>query len=575
MYRNNTGNENSAYGQSYQQEFDMELDPEFDLETDNEYDPNYETEESFEMDNESENDNEYAPGFEMESEYEMNLEAEDEGGYEMEGQYESEYDNEESEFGSNFETAQQFEHGEYESYENETNGDLEAELDYVTNEQELNNWVNEIAVRDNRTRGIVRTPAGIRAVRHLSSIAVKTLPRIGVAAGGWRGRPRPIIKRPFRGSFPFRRTGQVPWWRRNTTRRPATYLRPRYNPYARPGYNAISNPAYNNYNQPPYNPAADQGFNNQPVQDYTNAPMPDNTMATAPDNTAAAVQGNPQDFMKLVIDALKNLASQGSQGGLNNNDPDAIKNAIVPAAAANYPIILQPKDQTGQAQGSGSANLTTDTPSLNSGSAPGQTDTEGEWYGENELYSEGEGEDNMNQETEIGLASELLSLNSESEVDYFLDKITGIGKKLLKKVLKHTLQFADPIAGLAGGPAGAIAFKLAKKALENGSKEVPNQFGLELEGLSGEDRDFETAKAFVRFATEAVKNLDENETADPRADTRRAVIEAAKRYAPGILIENSQLKNTSKRNGEQKQSSRGINQGYNGGSDNDNINETY
>jgi len=60
--------------------------------------------------------------------------------------------------------------------------------------------------------------------------------------------------------------------------------------------------------------------------------------------------------------------------------------------------------------------------------------------------------------------------------------------------------------------------------------------GLELEGLSPEDREFEATKQFVRFAGETVKNaLQAVPGADPTAIARGAMAEAARQYAPGLL----------------------------------------
>jgi hypothetical protein len=59
---------------------------------------------------------------------------------------------------------------------------------------------------------------------------------------------------------------------------------------------------------------------------------------------------------------------------------------------------------------------------------------------------------------------------------------------------------------------------------------------LELEGLSGEDRDFEVARRYVNFAGEAVKNLMLAPTGlDPRSAANAAAVAAAKTYAPGLL----------------------------------------
>jgi hypothetical protein len=62
-----------------------------------------------------------------------------------------------------------------------------------------------------------------------------------------------------------------------------------------------------------------------------------------------------------------------------------------------------------------------------------------------------------------------------------------------------------------------------------------NLFELELEGLSQEDREFEAAKQFVRFASEAVKNAASAPGGNPVAIARSALAAAAQRHAPGLL----------------------------------------
>jgi hypothetical protein len=101
---------------------------------------------------------------------------------------------------------------------------------------------------------------------------------------------------------------------------------------------------------------------------------------------------------------------------------------------------------------------------------------------------------------------------------------------MLKGVLKKALPIAGGVAGtFFGGPVGAtIGSKLGSMA--------GNLFEMELEGLSQEDREFEAAKQFARFATEAVQNA---ATApggnNPIAIARSAIAAAAQRYAPGLL----------------------------------------
>jgi uncharacterized protein (DUF697 family) len=147
---------------------------------------------------------------------------------------------------------------------------------------------------------------------------------------------------------------------------------------------------------------------------------------------------------------------------------------------------------------------------------------------------------------EMELASEFLEIGSEAELDQFLgDLVDHIGSTLGKIVnsptgnavggiLKQVAKTALPIAGGAlggfvGGPVGAmIGSNLASVA--------GSALGLELEGLSQEDREFEATKQFIRFAGETVANaLQAPPAADPEAAAHMAAVEAARVHAPGLM----------------------------------------
>jgi uncharacterized protein (DUF697 family) len=147
---------------------------------------------------------------------------------------------------------------------------------------------------------------------------------------------------------------------------------------------------------------------------------------------------------------------------------------------------------------------------------------------------------------ELELTAELLGVNNEQQLDQFLGSlIHKVGKavgdvikspigKALGGVLKSAAKVALPIAAGAlgtfvGGPAGTMIGSslgsMAGKAL-----------GLELEGLSPEDREFEASRQFVRFACDTVKNaLQAAPNADPAAVAKAAATEAARTHAPGLL----------------------------------------
>src|SRR5688500_11466400 len=231
--------------------------------------------------------------YQEESEYELlpelELESEDEMESGQDFEQEDEFDEEQS-WDSNQEM------GEMENdFESEAD-ELEAELEYVTNDQEFSNWVNEIVVRDHRRgRGsrpikpILRTPIGQRAVKHLSRIAFRTLPFIGRRSPHWRGR---------------------------RYRRPYHYRRPAYGT----GYNYWNNMQQGNQ---PYEPQQGYGADaQQPAQ---------------PDGS----------FKNFVLDTLKNLSQQIAQG---NDTLAALKSSMASSAAQNFPSIVQPKGDAAMPQ---------------------------------------------------------------------------------------------------------------------------------------------------------------------------------------------------------------------------------
>jgi len=168
----------------------------------------------------------------------------------------------------------------------------------------------------------------------------------------------------------------------------------------------------------------------------------------------------------------------------------------------------------------------------------------GETDGETFEYS---GE--LGETQELELAHELLSVSNEQELDMFLGKLVrkagrAIGNfarspigRGLGSVLKSVARKALPIAGgalgtLVGGPlGGAIGGKLGAAA--------GKLFELELEGLSPEDREFEIARAYVRFANAAANNAaalqGRGAAMAPQAVLKTALTRAAQQHAPGLL----------------------------------------
>jgi hypothetical protein len=169
-----------------------------------------------------------------------------------------------------------------------------------------------------------------------------------------------------------------------------------------------------------------------------------------------------------------------------------------------------------------------------------------QFEGEQFEYGETEWGEVFSEAELMEIAAELLEVRDEAELDRFLGSLikkagSAIGKvvkspvgQAIGGILKGAAKKALPIAGAAlggwvGGPLGAkVGSGLASMA--------GKALGLELEALSAEDREFEGAKQFVRFAGEAVKNA---ATAPPTANLQTvanaAAAAAARKFAPGLL----------------------------------------
>src|SRR5215204_4525844 len=165
---------------------------------------------------------------------------------------------------------------------------------------------------------------------------------------------------------------------------------------------------------------------------------------------------------------------------------------------------------------------------------------------ESEVYGEQSGELPFNETQEMELAAELLSVSNEQELEQFLGNlIKSAGQaagsfvrspvgQALGGVLKNAARQALPIVGgaigsyVGGSTGGDVGRQLATTA--------GRVFGLELEGLSGEDQEFEVARRFVRFAGAAAgRAAVAPRNVPPQHAARAAAVGAARRFAPGLL----------------------------------------
>ena len=171
---------------------------------------------------------------------------------------------------------------------------------------------------------------------------------------------------------------------------------------------------------------------------------------------------------------------------------------------------------------------------------------------ESEAFGEGEyneyQEFGETSENELALASELLEVTTEAELDRFLGQ-------LVSSAISAARGFAGSDAGRA---VGGILKSAAKQALPQLGKLVGDtvapgrggaigqragqwlggklELGLQTEGLSAEDREYETARAFVRFADETARGAAQAPpTVPPAVAAQRAANAAAQRHLPGLV----------------------------------------
>ena len=157
---------------------------------------------------------------------------------------------------------------------------------------------------------------------------------------------------------------------------------------------------------------------------------------------------------------------------------------------------------------------------------------------EAEFDQEGDGE--------VELAAELLTLSGEEELDEFFRKlfkrVGGAARGILQSpagqqlagLLRKTASQALPLAGQAiGGYFGGTRGSDAGGSLGTAAAKW---FGLEMEGMSGEDQELEVARRVVRLATDATKQLAAApQTGDPKQAAMKAFSAAASRHAPGLV----------------------------------------
>jgi uncharacterized protein (DUF697 family) len=189
------------------------------------------------------------------------------------------------------------------------------------------------------------------------------------------------------------------------------------------------------------------------------------------------------------------------------------------------------------------------------GEFEGEFEFEGEGEGEGEQFLGdilgsvlgGEMESPLSESEEMELASELLELGSEQELEQFLGNLfKGVSRavggfikspigKALGGVLKNVAKKALPVVGsalgsmVAPGIGTALGGKLGSMA--------SGLFEVEVEAMPAEAAEFEVARRYVNLAATAARHAAlarPSERVNPQTVARAAVAAAARGHAPGV-----------------------------------------
>ena len=143
---------------------------------------------------------------------------------------------------------------------------------------------------------------------------------------------------------------------------------------------------------------------------------------------------------------------------------------------------------------------------------------------------------------ELELATELLAVSNEQELEQFLGKlfkkVSGVVGKVTRGpiggLLKGVAQKAMPFVGGALGsfiPIPGVGTAVGTALGSAASK----MFEVNREAMSEEDQEFEVAKRFVRLASTAAANAaNAGAAAATPAGAKAVLIDAARTHAPGL-----------------------------------------
>lgn len=155
-----------------------------------------------------------------------------------------------------------------------------------------------------------------------------------------------------------------------------------------------------------------------------------------------------------------------------------------------------------------------------------------------EFMDGGDVDESGAQELEFG--ADLLEVGSEAALDAFLRKLiaavsrrgrAAAGSPLSDALVQTLKRAARPILPIRSGTLAAAAADAPDL-----KQRAARIFGLELEGLSPEDKEFEVAQHFVRLAADTIRKAGAGSgSARPVDLAQTALAQAARQHAPGLM----------------------------------------
>src|SRR4029077_12625752 len=160
---------------------------------------------------------------------------------------------------------------------------------------------------------------------------------------------------------------------------------------------------------------------------------------------------------------------------------------------------------------------------------------------------------------EMEYAAKLLEITDEGELDYHLGSLMNKGSRAAGAVLKSpvgralggylkgAISQALPGIGAAGG--GYLAPDASAAVESRRATSAGHMLGLELEGLSAEDQEFEIARRLVRLVGAASQKAAQVVPGvDIQGAVKQGLLAAARKHAPGLLRKGTSLASLFKEN---------------------------